>query len=165
MAVITDPNVYPFMTAGVECIREELECQGRGVCRYDVLVTDQDQLDGCDCECGTRHDAPGRVWARLENIDTDSFFDNCSNVMVAKAIFGISRCAATGEKLPKSDVLRDQAIIGYADMHAMRVALLRCVPSKREKKRSAWRYRLNQWNPIGPDGGCYGGAWTVDLMI
>lgn len=160
MAVITDPNVYPFMSAGVECIREELECQGRGACRYDIIISDEDQLDGCDC-CPEY----GRVWTRLDGIDTDAFFDNCPGLTVAKVRFGISRCAITGEKLPSEDALRDQAIIGYADMHAMRVALSRCVPGKRERGRPAWRYTLTGWEPAGPDGGCYGGVWSVDLRI
>src|SRR5690625_6944390 len=72
MAMIFDPQVYPYMKAALGCIEEELECQGVGACRYDALITAQDQLDGCDC-CGKEHarlGRDGRVWARAVSINT-----------------------------------------------------------------------------------------------
>lgn len=154
MATVMDKTVFPFMSRIVECVKTELECQGVGACRYDVLITDQDQLDGCDC-C----DAQARVWSRTTGLNATGApsAPNCPPPMQATIQVGISRCAITSETLPDSADLRDQAIRGYADMYAMRHAITTC--------KTRERYRLDSWAPIGPQGGCYGGIWTVILQI
>lgn len=154
MALVMDKTVFPFIARILECIREELECQGVPACRYDALITDQDQLDGCDC-C----DAQARVWARVSSIDATgvAIAPNCPPMLEATIQVGISRCAITGEELPDSSALRDQAIRGYADMYAMRHAIVTC--------KTKASYSLESWQPIGPQGGCYGGIWTINLRL
>lgn len=161
MALIFDPNVYPYIESALDCIRDELECQGVGVCRYDTLIAAQDQLDGCDCCENTPDGTQGRVWARATDVtavEGPRNIPNCPPSFVAAINFGISRCAVTGENLPSSDVLRDQAVRGYADMHAIYMALSKC-DSRR------WPTTMNRWTPIGPSGGCYGGIWSVELRV
>jgi len=163
MALIFDPQVYPYMKAALGCIEEELECQGVGACRYDALITAQDQLDGCDC-CGEEHarlGRDGRVWARAVSINAvegPTNIPNCPPRLVAEINFGISRCAVTGEELPSTGELEAQAVRGYADMHAMRMALTKCDPKR-------FNATLGQWTPLGPSGGCYGGIWSVQLQL
>lgn len=154
-----DRLIMPYLLALVDCVRVQLAKCSAPVCRYDVLITDAEQLDGCDC-C----DEPGvdgRVWARVANTTPlgSTSPAACFSGLVDEVHLGISRCAVTGEELASSDAYRSQAHLGYAD----RSALLSAIRSCRETRRA--KASIDGWVPLGPAGGCFGGYWTINVPV
>lgn len=155
-----DRLIMPYLMALVDCARVQLEKCSAPACRYDILITDAEQLDGCDC-C----DEPGvdgRVWVRVASTSADTgggAASACFGMMTDEVHLGISRCAVTGEELASTDAYRSQAHLGYAD----RSALLSAIRGCRETRR--FRANIQAWVPLGPAGGCVGGYWTINVPV
>lgn len=136
------------------CIRPKLEKCSLPVCRYDILISDADQLDGCDC-CD---EGPfnGRVWARVASSTASGDLNSCQSSLESEVRLGISRCAVSDAALPSSIDLRNQAQIGYADRAALLSGIVSC-------RNPEYKVSVQGWNPLGPSGGCFGGYWTINI--
>lgn len=154
--MVPDRMVMPYLLALKDCIAATLEKCSRPVCRVDVLAADADQLDGCDC-C----DDPGvdgRAWIRVDRmVSSGQAMPGCPPPLRAEVHVGISRCATLTEegKLASTDALMHDAHKVYSDAQALYSAVVAC-------KRKAV---ATTWTPQGPEGGCIGGYWTVEVPV
>lgn len=157
MPYTADNLIMPALMALHECLCAELVKSG---------------LDA-GCECALLHGAAvnvappavgkGYAWVSLESIfpsksfpNPDSGANNCPSPLAALVIVGVLRCfpvKPTGESADDMLLYMDKQM---ADMAAMRRAILCCASIEDD-------VQLGSYTPIGPEGGIYGGSWTVSL--
>jgi hypothetical protein len=114
------------------------------------------------CEVNAAGDN-GQLWANLLGTPTITDEGPCQTVQWAGEI-GIVRCAAgpressSGEYIPPSvEAVTADALRQAQDADAIWRALA-CCESRSERVRGMV---LTSWRPVGPQGGCVGGIWTV----
>lgn len=129
-------------------------------CRTAVYLGGEVPWDECgDGGCSGKD---GMLWAKLISVDPTaggSDQGNCPSYIWTAEI-GIVRCIATlgeGSAPPSASVIEADAIRQAADADAIYTAL-RCCDARSEALREV---ALSRWNPLGPQGACAGGAWTV----
>ena len=157
MPYTADVRIMPALIALHECLCAELKKSG-----LDLA-----------CECALVHGnvanvAPpgvgkGTAWVGVASIFPSKNFpaptadrDTCAAPLAALISVGLIRCYAVkvnGESVEDMLLYMDKQM---ADMAAMRRAIVCC--SKEFDDVS-----LGQYIPIGPEGGVYGGQWTVTL--
>ena len=157
MPYTADATIMPALMALHECLCAELTKSG---------------LDA-SCECALVHGAAvsvappavgrGYAWVGLDSIVPsktfpvqDSTASNCPSPLVANVTVGILRCYAVkvnGESSEQMLLYMDKQM---ADMAAMRRAILCCAALTDD-------VMLGSYTPIGPEGGVYGGSWSVYL--
>lgn len=156
MPYTPDVRIMPTLMALHECLCAELKRSG---------------LD-LGCECAIVHGnvafvAPptvgkGTAWVGITNVFPSKNFpaptadkDTCAAPLAALVSVGIIRCYSVkvnGESTEDMLLWMDKQM---ADMAAMRRAILCCASSE--------DVSLGQYTPIGPEGGVYGGQWSVAL--
>lgn len=83
----------------------------------------------------------------------------CGDVFTIRVGIGVIRCAATFDsngKPPKADTLSTEAFQVYVDQAAISQALQALGKAGLVQDR---------WEPLGPDGGCVGGEWTIIMNM
>lgn len=109
----------------------------------------------------------GQVWARLVSIGPLPNADPAKRPgmhpcamphFLATIELGVIRCAAVmgnNGKAPSPRQITQDGQQGIADMATL-LGVLRCTPDLRS---------LGAWTPVGPEGGCHGGYWTVTKLL
>jgi hypothetical protein len=113
----------------------------------------------------------GMVWTRLMAINAEpttaaklgaSNFDPCGVRWTASIGVGALRCSAAVDEqggIASAAALTTEAVQVTADAAALCQAVYCCnlLPLARQQ--------VLRWDPLGPDGGCVGGEWTVNLQV
>jgi hypothetical protein len=157
--------------AGAERINDALMafvgCVGMAVpdiCSYGLTIGDSyvpfdpDEDEDCDEEdvvCS-------QVWVRVADVvpsPSEGWDSDCATVMVMTLEVGVLRCIeikGKGEAPTASEVML-AAMQAMSDMNVIYCAAMAC---------EVWAaIDSGSWNPLGPDGGQYGGTWTFTVEV
>ena len=146
-----------------------LEAASAPVCRAFVAPGGMAPWDAC---CGCR-DAEGQAWTLAERVYPadpfplqDTGAQRCRPTgYAADVVAAALRCAHTvddhGTAPPASVVTADAEKVGR-DRRLIRDALL-CDWLDADSDPGV--FRLGEWTPLGPQGGCVGGMWRVTLAL
>lgn len=157
-------DAFPFLALILDTLTTELEESGLAddLCAKAIYPGDNTPWDYGAESCG------GMAYVRLTlSVPTSSFptpvasVDNCVYTLAHTVEIGVLRPAPMGQTfadgsvdLPSDDDHLNAAAIQMADMEAMYRAL---------KKLPVDLKVVGTYNPQGPNGGVYGGAWTVTV--
>lgn len=129
------------------------------VCESFVGLGGTVTWDQCAGDCGG---ANGQLWANLQSIDPitgESSAGSCQTYLWTAEV-GVVRCVATvndaGEP-PSGFVKETDAQQQGVDADLIFQALTCCKPLPE----NIADVELVSWSPLGPNGGCAGGVWTV----
>lgn len=161
--MIDDPLVWPLLTDLASCLcRQITELGLPEPCFCGVLSGDSVALDYCQ-PCGVKC---GMAWVRLAGIVPQSTGTQisrsargCPAQLEVSVEVGIARCAPVADARgnpPTMDAQLDAARLQAADMNAARRAVQCCFDGDAT---------LDAWAPLGPQGGCIGGAWLVTVEV
>lgn len=102
----------------------------------------------------------GMAWVRVKSVEAANTTSQCGPTLwVVTFGAGALRCAATVDdrgRAPKPATLTAEALQMTADQGAIASALA-CANIQ-------W-LNLISWEPLGPQGGCVGGEWTLTVKI
>lgn len=108
----------------------------------------------------------GQLWVRLIGVEPKSSAPGCG-VDYARVSLGVGtvRCAHTVDDLGRPPTQRQITSDGHEmvqDVNDIMSSLMQMTSPFDERP-----FTLNQWIPLGPNGGCHGGEWrvTVDLGV
>lgn len=163
---VVDPIAPPMVAMAMqqlsECVCEQLETVGAGpTCWCGILPGAAAAWDYCAGECTT--DRCGIGWVRLVSVFPYGIFptptpdDRCVLPLAWTVEVGALRCMPlTLDGSPLDPVtMSDVALRQILDARALHWALKCCdLP-----------VAANVYTPLGPDGGCVGGAWTAWLTL
>ena len=145
------------------CVCELLEADGAGpVCWCGFYPGAEVSWDYCgECAGGSC----GMAYARIMEAFQSSNFPNpedsaakCQSPLAVGLVVGALRCMPMAEdgSLPDPDAVMETSIGVIADMTAMLEAIACC---------DMGEYALGQYTPLGPQGGCVGGEWTLWVSL
>jgi hypothetical protein len=150
------------MTTWIQTYAEQLEAcvldrLGKR-CTWGIVAGADVALDGCQCD-----DQCGQWWVAVTGIYPFTTFPNpdpaatCAAAIGASIQVGAVRCLAVpegGDPLPRADHLAafGSQMDDAFDLHA---AIACCV--------KGYDVAVGVWTPIGPEGGCVGGYWTLEV--
>jgi hypothetical protein len=151
-----DTRFWPLLTDLASCLCAEIAAsQLPEPCFCGILpggIVALDYCEECDGKCGM-------AWVRLTTITelrSEQVQDSskCTQPLRATVEVGIARCAPTGDESgpPTMAEQLDTARLLLADQAAV-LRAIRCCTGR--------MFTLGTWTPMGPQGGCVGGAWTV----
>lgn len=156
---VEDGIIWPLMVQMQQCLCETLEERGLrpGNCFCGVTPGQQVTWDYSD----------GMAWVRLTSIvpsavfPTQSFaLNNCGTTLAAELEVGVLHCAPIQgpDGSPPTEAQQFEATrLQLATMSAIRSAIICCADS------SDVDMILGGYDPLGPNGGLVGGAWTVNV--
>lgn len=161
-----DTRIWPLALSLASCLCQELrDAGGPEPCFCGVLAGEQVAWDYCQpCE----GDMCGMAWVRIASIvplsattsnDGTILLNRCAPALAAIFEIGVLRCAPTvgpEGQLPDMAEQLAAAHLQASDMAAAGRAAACCFTDGR-------MVAVNQWTPLGPDGGCVGGSWTVTV--
>lgn len=167
--MIEDLRIWPLTVRLAGCLCEELaDAGGPPLCFCGVVPGEAAAYDYCSpCDSG----GCGMAWVRLagvvplNTVSTGSFAGvvpgggRCAPALAAVYEVGVLRCAPTldGGELPDVATQLTAAHLQASDMAAAGRAAACCF-------KSDGRFiDVGGWAPLGPAGGCLGGAWTVTV--
>jgi hypothetical protein len=143
------------------CVCDALAERGAGVpCWCGIVPGAEASWVGCtECDSGRC----GSAWVRLDGVWPYVSFPNpevgltCAATMGYTVEVGVVRCMPLnddGSPLDTAESL-DVALAGAADMQALLYAISCCFGDV--------LHTVDSWVPVGPQGGCVGGYWTLSL--
>jgi hypothetical protein len=101
------------------------------------------------------------AWVGLLNVFPSKTFpspavdlNTCIAPIAANVTVGVLRCYQVRTSGETEAELRDYLDVQMADMAAMRRAIVCCA-------NDGFAISLGTYSPVGPEGGIYGGAWTL----
>lgn len=158
----TDPVIWPLLTELASCLCQQITDSGLPEpCFCAILPGAEVAFDYCEpCEGG----ACGQAWVRLDSLYPSAVFPapdvegTCASLLAISVQVGIVRCAPVAGDDGGPPGLADQldtAQLQVADALAIRRAVLCCGLSLHRE------HALGPYQPVGPLGGCVGGAWTA----
>ena len=134
------------------------EAGGPEVCMCVMLPGESVPLDYCaESGCG------GMAWVRLVRIGEDESLDttslrSCFVPMMAEVEMGVIRgYEFDGEIIPDEEDQLSMSIRQLDDAAAMSRAMSCCATEH--------EFRVANYTPSGPQGGCYGGVWTAQVPL
>jgi hypothetical protein len=164
VTLVPDTRIWPLATQLASCLCAELTAAGGPEpCFCGVLAGDSVAFDYCSpCE----GNACGMAWVRLaavaplqSAVGNTIAIGRCSPSLVATFEVGVLRCAPTLTEdggLPSMADQLDAAELQASDMAAAGRAAACCFTDGR-------LVIVGAWTPVGPQGGCLGGSWTVTV--
>lgn len=161
MAMTDDEEFFPRLVAISQCLCAEITVRELptpcfcGVLSGAALIADY---------CNPESEGNGMAYVRLLGISplgsgNPSAPTVCAPPLEAVIEVGILRCApmlADDGSPPDMQQQLATARLAAADMAAALSAITCCLPDSRDVS-------VQGWQPVGPDGGCVGGAWTAVL--
>lgn len=122
------------------------------VCR--VVLAPGSEVAWDSCESGPSGD--GQLWAALQSVAKVSSDSGCS-IWHWSAEIGIVRCASVPQEdgTPPTVARVEQDALQQAIDAGVVFRLLKCPGFDFSN------IELVSWLPLGPSGGCVGGAWTI----
>jgi hypothetical protein len=157
-----DTLIWPFLTDLAAELQVEIEdSELKEPCWIGVLPGSLVALDYC-APCGATK--CGMAWVRLSAINEwvdesgGADFSRCASLFTATFEMGIVRCHQTSDDRgnPMSMAYQAEATrVQMAEMAAMKRVLL-CSSLMANRN-----VTLGGYQPIGPDGACVGGNWSV----
>lgn len=169
MAVVVD-TVAPIVEHLLACLTVRLDEVGAPVCRAFWHPGATAPWDACgQSDAG----AEGQAWVAVNRIyPSDSFPVETIDAhrcfprgFAAEVTVGVLRCAATIDdhgQAPSADEVTDDALKVSRDRAVALDAIVCCLIGP---DADPGEYRLGSWTPLGPDGGCVGGTWTVTVAV
>lgn len=173
-----DRIAAPYALALRDCVCAALAKSLLGpVCRCEFRHDSQVELDGCNCECELTPGVTGHgaAWVRTVSIGPagaggtqNPFATNrgssagpCITGWTVTLEIGTSRCIFLTEdgSLPDAGVINSEALSLASDAFAVLSAIV-CCPTLSELEPS-----IGLWQPVGPAGGCAGGAVTISFDV
>lgn len=156
--LVTDRSIWPAITALTSCLCQTLETRGLPpVCICTPMPGEELATDY------VTEDA-GMAWVRLVSAYPSVSFPNaavnasCASPLAFELEVGVAYCAPMPENdgtPPGMSAQFDAVEVQMAAMDAMTAALLCCFPGNRVD------VVLNQYTPMGPQGGVVGGTWSL----
>jgi hypothetical protein len=145
----------------LDCLETAIDGMGSPTpCMTAVFPGAQVAIDYCN-PCGP--DQCGMAWVRLASVFPSTVFPiqdatstPCPPPMAVTVDIGIARCAPVGDddgNPPSTDEWEAASAVQIADMTAIQDAVLCCFTGK--------KVVFGAYQPLGPEGGCVGGVWTV----
>lgn len=153
-----DVLVWPLLTSLCAALKEEVEEAGLPeFCFVGILPGSDISMEHCN-DCGGKC---GMAWVRLSSIIEDPEAVGTTRCVVqlsANVEIGMLRCHQTsterGEPM-SAEYQHDKAQAQLAEMASMKKVLL-CSDIVKDLNKV-----LGSYTPVGPVGGCVGGAWTA----
>lgn len=155
------PEMQEVMMHMLDCLCAaiaKIEAEGGpAVCMCTILPGEAVPMDYCgNGDCG------GMAWVRLQSLTQDesaSFTPaSCFLPLVATIEVGVLRSVEfDGQTLPSGEDQLRMALRQLDDMEAVQKALECCTADH--------KFRVGAYNPVGPQGGCFGGTWTVSMDV
>lgn len=149
------------LLALVECLCTEMQAIAEvagEVCLCTLLPGSAVPQDYCQGQgCG------GMAWVRNHDLTPNDAFDGrgvgCFTPMLATVELGIIRSVPTPgyNGLPSEDDHLEMSVRQMEDMSAACRAMQACSQSH--------EFTVGGYTPIGPQGGCFGGAWTLSFDV
>lgn len=133
-------------------------------CRVAVYPGLEVPWDSCSTggACG---ECDGQLYAAIQSV-TRVAGDGVGacKTYIFTAIVGAVRCAAQVKDddqnpFPSVEAVQNDAIRQARDADGIRYAI-ECCPTRPQRLKDAGIV-LERWDPLGPQGGCVGGAWTI----
>lgn len=165
-----DTRIWPLALALASCLCQELkESGGPEPCFCGVLAGESAAWDYCQPCDG---DLCGMAWVRIANVAPlqsasisatgagPILFNRCAPALAVAFEVGVLRCAPTlgpEGQLPSMADQLEAAALQASDMAASGRAAACCF------KDDGRFVAVNQWLPLGPEGGCLGGSWSVTV--
>jgi hypothetical protein len=147
----------PMLDQLLTCAEAAIDPVGRA-----FIATGQVSWDDC---CG------GQLWVRLVSLESlapnfaklgATSLHPCGLEWTATVGIGVLRCSSivndSGQLAP-ADTFTAEALQVLADEAAICQAIYCCevLPLN--------RYDITRWDPLGPEGGCVGGEWTMTMQV
>jgi hypothetical protein len=161
--VLTGPMRVPILQLLSdlhECVCESLALNGQGpTCWCGIWPGETVSWDYCGAEC--KNDACGMAWVRAGTSAPYSTFplaeldSACEKPLFYEIEVGVLRCLPIIEddgSLPAAADITEAALGLAIDQMALHRAIRCC---------RLGAFALGAWRPVGPQGGCVGGFWTL----
>lgn len=168
--VVEDGGAYPIAVALLACVEEEFNASGLGpACRAAIMYGAGVPFDNCGCggdgECGHT----GDIIVQLQGAFPSTSFPNqdagatpCAPSMAYTFEVFATTCAPIEDGMgAEAEDLLAASRIQYAQMAAMRRAILCCFPQKGGK--AGREVVLGNYAPAPNGGDCIGGSWTLTV--
>lgn len=159
--IYTPPRIAVALLELTECVCAELVTSGGGpTCWCGLYPGASVSWDYCG-ECNG--DKCGMAYVRLAGISPYEIFpfpavdDRCSRPLAWGVEVGVLRCMpqlSEGELLDPEG-MAEVSVVQALDARAVWTALKCC----------GIDIAVETWRPLGPNGGCVGGAWTAFLAV
>ena len=161
--------VWPKLEELLSCLESKLSEYQAEACRTFIAPGSTPAWDVC-CEC--EQDAEGMAWVQLNSVfPTDDFPDIQTDAMRcppsgygAEVAVSILRCASVMDdhgRPPSSDRLTAEARKLARDRSIMLEAVRCCYLQDADPG----SYVIGSWVPLGPDGGCVGGQFSLTIAV
>ena len=149
----------PMMSAWLMCVKDHLS---KPVGRALVMPGNSVVWDDC-CD--------GQLWVRIISIVGVSNLSNqatqpCNPLYQVRVGIGVLRCAHTVDdagRIPTPAQMTADAFQTYQDRADMVEAIVCCISPLVEEDHRMGTLRIEDWLPLGVDGGCVGGEITVTV--
>jgi hypothetical protein len=166
---VHDP-LAPVVEALLACLVVRLEQAGAPVCRAFWHPGATAPWDACG-ESGDG--AEGQAWIAVPRVfPSDNFPTETANAhrcipmgYGVELVVGVLRCASTVDSSgqpPSSEAVSADALKVSRDRHAVLESIVCCLFGDDP---DPGNYRLGAWEALGPDGGCVGGQWRVQVAL
>jgi len=166
--VTTSPDVIgPLMQALLDCAQERLDAHDRSCDRIALTPGSEVAWDEC-CE--------GFLYVRLVTMfptgnpfpQLDQRPGSCKPTMIGSTIaVGVLRCTPTqdsGGGAPPAADLTANTLEVTADASILLEAIKCCLADLTDDQASnAQQIVLGSWTPLGPEGVCVGGEWSITI--
>jgi len=149
----------------VDAMQALLDCasEATGIERAFLTSGLMVSWDACECD--------GQLWVRLISQEAMTVpkmgmaaQHPCRRTWLVSLGIGTLRCAVgmsdTGE-LPSPAALTADAAKVIIDKDVLLDSAQCCLPAVQGVK----SFALNRWDALGPDGGCVGGEWTLQMIV
>jgi hypothetical protein len=148
--------ITDYTTALEACLADKFG----SLCAWGVVAGSAPSLDYCG---GCEGDGCGQWWIAVQSIFPFTTFPNpddtaqCGTELGVNIQVGVARCFPVPED--GDPVTHEQHAEAFAeqmaDALAMHAAIACCV--------TGYTVALGTYDPIGPEGGCLGGTWTLNV--
>jgi hypothetical protein len=142
------------------CVCEAVATDGQGpVCWCGIWPGETVSWDFCGAECSS--DACGMAWVRagiaapFDTFPVAVLDPNCDKPLFYEIEVGILRCLPVMDEdgsLPSPEAITEAALGLAIDQMALHRAIRCCELTSKV---------VANWRPVGPQGGCVGGFWTL----